>query len=107
MWWNTCSISFSLWWNENKGFKRIYEKTKIEIDKLNLELEELNRKKQINEKQTSYYTSFNKCKRSVLDYMSLKNPTKDQVKRLISRIEIDKDKKVYVHLRFPKLIEEI
>ena len=39
--------------------------------------------------------------------MSLGNQTKDQVKRLISRIEIDKDKKVYVHLRFPELIEQI
>ena len=39
--------------------------------------------------------------------MSLKDPTKEQVKRLVDRIEIDKDKKVYVHLKFPKLINQI
>ena len=92
---------------DEEMFKRIYDKTRTQMNKINLELEELNRKKQINEKQTSDNTSFNKCKRSVLDYMSLKNPTKDQIKRLVDKIEIDKDKKVYVHLRFPELIEEV
>ena len=43
----------------------------------------------------------------VLDYMSLKNPTKDQIKRLIDRIEIDKDKKIYVHLKIPELLEQV
>jgi DNA invertase Pin-like site-specific DNA recombinase len=90
---------------DEEMYKRIYNKTKIEIEKINLELEDLNRKKQINEKQTSDSTSFNKCKRSVLNYMSLNNPTKEQITRLIDRIEIDKEKKVYVHLRFPELIE--
>ena len=67
--------------------------------------EELEKKKQINEKQTTNNSKFSRCKNSVLDYMSLKNPTKDQIKRLVDKIEIDKDKKVYVHLRFPELIE--
>ena len=61
----------------------------------------------VNEKQTSENTGFSRCKHSVLDYMSLKNPTKDQIKRLVDRIEIDKDKKVYVHLRFPELLEHV
>ena len=90
---------------DEEMYKRIYDKTKQEINRLNMELEELNNKKQINEKQPSDNTSFNKCRRSVLDYMSLKNPRKDQIKRLVDKIEIDKDKKVYVHLRFPELIE--
>ena len=59
------------------------------------------------EKQTSENTGFSRCKHSVLDYMSLKNPTKDQIKRLIDRIEIDKDKKIYVHLKFPELLEQV
>ena len=88
-------------------YKGIYNKTKIEIDKLSLEIEELDKKKQINEKQTTNDSKFNRCKKSVLDYMSLKDPTKEQVKRLVDRIEIDKDKKVYVHLKFPELINQI
>ena len=90
---------------DEEMYKRIYDKTKIEIDKLNLEIEELEKKKQINEKQTTNNSKFSRCKNSVLDYMSLKNPSKDQIKRLVDKIEIDKDKKVYVHLRFPELIE--
>ena len=92
---------------DEEMFKRIYDKTKQEINRLNIEIEELNKKKQINEKQTSENTGFSRCKHSVLDYMSLKNPTKDQIKRLVDRIEIDKDKKVYVHLRFPELLEHV
>ena len=90
---------------DEEMYKRIYDKTKIEIDKLNLEIEELEKKKQVNEKQTTNNSKFSRCKNSVLDYMSLKNPSKDQIKRLVDKIEIDKDKKVYVHLRFPELIE--
>lgn len=88
---------------DEEMYKRIYEKTKLEISKINLELEELEKKKQINEKNN---TSFSKCKSLVIDYMSLKKPTKEQVKRLIDRIDIDKDKKIYVYLRFPELKEQ-
>lgn len=84
-------------------YKRIYDKTKAEIKKLEIELEELMRKKD-NNKSVQNTSSFNRCKKSVLDYMSLKNPTKNQIMRLIDRIEIDKDKKIYVHLKFPELI---
>ena len=86
-------------------YKRIYDKTKIEMDRIKIELEDLDRKKQINEKQTNDNPSFNICKKAVLDYMSLKNPTKEQIKRLVDRIEIDKDKKIYVYLKFPELTE--
>lgn len=85
---------------DEEMYKRIYNKKKIEINKLNQELEELEKKKQINKKQTSNNNSFNKNKKSILDYITLKNPTKDQIKRLIDKIEIDKNKKVYVYLKF-------
>ncbi len=84
---------------DEEMYKRIYEKITNEINKLNLELTKLDEKKQINEKQTANNKDFNK----EVDYMSLKNPTKDQVKRLVEKIEIDKDKKIYVYLKFPKL----
>ena len=77
------------------------------IEDMNKEIEELNKKKEVNEKQTTNNSKFSGCKNSVLDYMSLKNPTKDQIKRLVDRIEIDKDKKVYVYLKFPELLEEL
>lgn len=92
---------------DEEMYKRIYDKTKQEITRINMELEELNKKKEVNENQTSNNTNFKRCKNSVLNYMSLKTPTKDQIKRLVNRIEIDKDKKVYVYLKFPELLEEI
>ena len=61
-------------------------------------------------KSTRTIASFPEAKTFVLpsaDYMSLKTPTKDQIKRLVDRIEIDKDKKVYVYLKFPELLEEL
>lgn len=92
---------------DEEMYKRIYDKTNKEITRINMELEELNKKKEVNENQTLNSTNFKKCKNSVLDYMSLKTPTKDQIKRLVDRIEIDKDKKVYVYLKFPELLEEL
>ena len=85
-------------------YKRIYDKTNKEIDKIKFELKELNKQKQDNEKEIPKNHSFNNCENNILDYMSLKNPTKDELKRLIDRIEIDKDKKIYVYLTFPSLI---
>ena len=92
---------------DKEMYKRIYNKTNKEITRINMKLEELNKKKEVNEKQTTNNSKFSGCKNSVLDYMSLKNPTKDQIKRLVDRIEIDKDKKVYVYLKFPELLEEL
>ena len=100
----------SLYIDKIKGFvdeemyKRIYDKTRREMDRINSELEGLNKKKETYEKQTPDNTEFSRCKNSVLNYMSLTNPTRDQIKRLIDKIEIDKNRKVYVHLRFPELI---
>mgnify|MGYP004523660501 CR=1 FL=1 len=92
---------------DEEMYKRIYDKTNGEITRINIELEELNKKKEVNENQTLNSTNFKKCKNSVINYMSLKNPTKDQIKMLVNRIEIDKDRKIYVYLNFPKLLEEI
>ena len=92
---------------DEEMYKRIYDKTNKEITRINMELEELNKKKEVNENQTLNSTNFKRCKNSAIDYMSLKTPTKDQIKRLVNRIEIDKDKKVYVYLKFPELLEEL
>lgn len=80
-------------------YKRIYEKTKIEIKKLEEELTNLKKQKDSN-------STFSKCKKSVLDYMSLKTLTKDQITRLVEKVEIEKDKKIYVYLKFPDLLIE-
>lgn len=89
---------------DEEMYKRIYEKTKTEITKINHELEILNKRLLANQNEKSS-AEFNRCKSAVIDYMSLKNPTKDQIQRLVKRIEIDKDKKVYVYLKFPELVE--
>lgn len=85
-------------------YKRIYDKTKIEIKKFEEELTSLEHQREINEKQQDSSSTFSKCKKSVLDYMSLKTPTKDQITRLVEKVEIDKDKKIYVYLKFPELL---
>ena len=38
--------------------------------------------------------------------MSLRVPTKDQITRLVEKVEIDKYKKIYVYLKFPELLIE-
>lgn len=87
-------------------YKRIYDKTKLEMNKLENELNNLNNQRTINEKQQDSNSSFNKCKKSVLDYMTLRVPTREQITRLVDKIEIDKDKKIYVYLKFPELLIE-
>ena len=89
---------------DEEMYKRIYEKIKSEITKINHELEILNKRLLANQ-NTKSDTGFNRCKSAVIDYMSLKNPTKDQIEGLVKKIEIDKDKKVYVYLKFPELVE--
>lgn len=83
-------------------YKRIYEKTRNIILNLEMDLNDLNKKKRLNEEQTktTVTSSFHRCKKAVLDYMSLKNPDRDLITRLIERIEIDKDKNIYVVFRF-------
>ena len=85
-------------------FKRIYEKTNKEIKKLEEELSRLDEQKQINERQQEDNSPFTKCKKSILNYMSLRIPTKEQIMRLVEKIEVDKDKKIYVYLKFPDLL---
>ena len=41
----------------------------------------------------------------LLKTISFKKTTKDQIQRLVKRIEIDKDKKIYVYLKFSELVE--
>lgn len=84
-------------------YKRIYEKTRVEIKKLEEKLYDLEKQKERNEKQKDSSSTLNKYKKSMLDYMSLSTPTKDQIMKLVEKIEIDKDKKIYVYLKFPEL----
>ena len=87
-------------------YKRIYDKTYSEQEKIKKELIELEKMKKENEKVLDGNNSnFKRCQHFAIDYMSLKKPTKEMIKRLVDRIEIDKDKKVYVYLRFPYLVE--
>jgi Site-specific recombinases, DNA invertase Pin homologs len=46
---------------------------------------------------------FDKCLKTVKDYMSLKAPTINEIKRLVKYIEIDKAKNVFVRLNFKLL----
>lgn len=46
---------------------------------------------------------FDKCIKSVKDYMSLKEPTINEIKRLIKCIEVDENKNVFVRLTFKAL----
>lgn len=89
---------------DEKTFTRIYERTNGEICKLEEKISKLEEQKKINEQHRDQSSPFTRLKKSVLDYMSLRVPTKEQIMRLVERIEIDKDKKIYVYLKFPDLL---
>lgn len=99
----------NLYIDKTKGFvdedmyKRIYEKTKIELLKYETELKSLTESKKTLEEQSKSQSSFSRCKSAVLKYMSLKEPTKEQIERLVKKIEIDENKKIYVYLNFKEL----
>lgn len=86
-------------------YKRIYEKSKCSRLKTEEEIKNLLLEKSKYEEQTIDQSKYNKRKRALLDFMSLKNPTRDQIVRLVNKIEIDKDKNIYVHLKFPELMD--
>jgi hypothetical protein len=89
---------------DENTFTRIYQKTNLEIKKLEEDIAKLEEQKRINEQHRDQTSPFARLKKSVLDYMSLRIPTKEQIMRLVERIEIDKDKKIYVYLKFPDLL---
>jgi len=82
-------------------FKRLYDKTEIEMTKLKTELNLLNEQKKINKIHQEQTSQFLHCRKSVIEYMTLQNPTKEQITKLVDKIEIDKDKTIYVYLKFP------
>ena len=84
-------------------YKRIYNKTKLEIKKVERKIEQLENQKSNNRKEQGNYLVTTKVQERMLNYMMLNSPTKDQIMRLISKIEIDKEKKVYVYLNFQEL----
>lgn len=75
---------------ENENNKYLNDKEQYEERKKTL----------INESENG---KFDKCIKSVKDYMSLKEPTINEIKRLIKYIEVDEDKNVYVRLTFKAL----
>ena len=70
--------------------------------KIKEKIEQLN--KTINEESEE---KLNYCKKSILQYMTLKNPSRIDISRLINKIEVSKDKKVYVTLNFKFLNKSV
>lgn len=83
-------------------YKRIYDKTQNIILNLETDLINLREKKRLYEEQTKITVtpSFRRYKKAILDYVTLKNPDRDLITRLIEKIEIDKEKNIYVFFRF-------
>ena len=85
-------------------FKRISDKTNLEIKKIEVKLDTLIKEKsKIDPQNKKASNSFYQCKKKVLEYLSLRKPTRDLIVRLIERIEIDKDKNIYVHLKYKEM----
>ena len=81
-------------------YKRLFEKTESEIKKLSKKLEEdkynlttMKENKEAREENTKI----------ILEYLSMKNPTKEMLNKIIEKIYIDKDKNVEIHYRIKKI----
>lgn len=88
---------------DEEMYKRIYSKSKAELLKYEITLKQINKDKSIYDQKNHTESSFTKCKSAVLKYMALKEPTRDQIIRLIKKIEIDSERKIYVYLKFKKM----
>lgn len=84
-------------------YLNISEKSNLEIKKLSIDLEKLETKKSIllNEYETG---KFDKTIKNIQNFMSLKNPGREEIKRLVDKIEIDKDKNIYLSLKFKEIL---
>lgn len=87
-------------------YKKLSKEHEEELKLLQEEKQEIEEKLKLYSSDT-YEKEFCKCRKAVEEFMSLKNPSKSVIKKLISRIVISdgEEKNVKVYLRFRNLTE--
>lgn len=87
-------------------YKMLSQEHETKIKQLNKELNSVS-DSLILYSNNSVEKEFYKCKRAIEQFMSLKTPTKDTIKRLIKRIVVsgEKEKEVKVFLKFKFLVD--
>lgn len=84
-------------------FKRIYDKNNNDLIMYNEDLKKLEQLLEMNKKNTKQNSELFVCKKAVEEFMTLKEPSKEVINSLINRIEIDKERNVYIHLNYRNL----
>jgi len=80
-------------------YKRLFENTDKEIKSLTQKVEKY-KKELLNIKDDSiYYTEYLEV---IEDFLSMKNPTKETLNKIIEKIYVTKDKKIEIHYRIKK-----
>lgn len=84
-----------------EDFRTIYEKKQIERNKILKKIEKI-KKEQEESQQKSSKINFKEIKQIADDFLKMEQPNKFILEKLIERIEFDKEKNIYIKIRFCK-----
>lgn len=84
-----------------EDFRTIYEKKQIERNKILKKIEKI-KKEQEESQQKSSKINFKEIKQIADDFLKMEQPNKIILEKLIERIEFDKEKNIYIKIRFCK-----
>jgi len=92
---------------ETEKFTEQYKKLNEEKEKINLQLNELQeQKKKTKTKGTTAKSEINKIKKIANEFFKMENPDSETIKKLVERVEYDKDKNITIKLTFSNPYEE-
>ena len=84
-----------------EDFRTIYEKKQIERNKILKKIEKI-KKEHEESQQKSSKINFKEIKQIADDFLKMEQPNKFILEKLIERIEFDKEKNIYIKIRFCK-----
>lgn len=92
---------------ETEEFTELYKKLNEEKENINMQLSELQeQKKNSKTKGTKTRSELNKIKKIANEFFSMETPDREIIKKLVERIEFDKDKNITIKLTFSNPYEE-
>lgn len=81
-------------------YNRVYNKMKIEIDNMKVEIDKL--QNILNSEEETNIEKFD-CKKYLEEFISMKNITRDMMLKLIDKIYVHADKQIDIHFNFNEL----
>ena len=92
---------------ETEKFTEQYKKINEEKENIIMQLNELQeQKKKTKTKDTKSRSEINKIKKIANEFLSMKNPDREIIKKLVERIEFDKNKNITIKLTFSNPYKE-